>query len=106
MELMARELPFESVSDIAWFNAVLRDVFRAESPTCRLERRGVDLRDAAARRALFDEIDRTSRSVLVLTEGLLLYIPEEDVNAWARELHGRPSFRSWLTDLLSPEAVG
>jgi len=81
-------------------NAVLRD----ERPTCRLERRAVDLADAAARRALFAEVDANARKVLVLTEGVIPYLRDEDVASLADDLRACETFRYWVADYFAPEA--
>ena len=46
-----------------------------DEPHCRLERRAVDLGDAAARRALLADVNGTAQKVLVLTEGVVGYLP-------------------------------
>jgi methyltransferase (TIGR00027 family) len=73
-----------------------------ETPKCRYEARAVDLRDEAARRALFADVGGSSRKTLVITEGLLIYLPPESVAALARDLASQPSFRWWIIDLISP----
>src|SRR5207247_935864 len=50
-------------------------------PGCALQHVGVDLTDAARRRALFDQIGAAARRVLVVSEGLLIYLPPEQVAA-------------------------
>jgi methyltransferase (TIGR00027 family) len=74
-----------------------------EKPRCRLERRAVDLGDAAARRALFDEIDAQAQKVLVLTEGVVGYLAEDEVAALADDLRARPHFVHWLLEYVSPQ---
>jgi O-methyltransferase involved in polyketide biosynthesis len=39
---------------------------------------------------------------MVITEGLLVYLPEAAVQELAADLHSQPSFVLWLTDLASP----
>jgi methyltransferase (TIGR00027 family) len=74
-------------------------------PVCRLTRRGVDLSDSAARAVLFEELADTTRSALVITEGLLVYMNENVVRALAQDLSGRSSIRWWLFDLASPNLL-
>lgn len=73
-----------------------------ETPVCGLERVRLDLSDAGARRGLFGRIAGMGERVLVASEGLLLYLTPEQVGPLASDLHARPSFRWWITDLLSP----
>jgi methyltransferase (TIGR00027 family) len=73
-----------------------------ERPACVLESRAVDLTRAPERRALLEEIGRAHRSVVVVSEGLLIYLDDEQVAALGRDLHALPAFRWWLADLVSP----
>jgi methyltransferase (TIGR00027 family) len=73
-----------------------------ERPVCELERVRLDLADPAARRGLFETVGKRGRRVLVASEGLLLYLSPEQVGPLAIDLHAQPSFRWWMTDLLSP----
>jgi methyltransferase (TIGR00027 family) len=75
-----------------------------ERPACALEYAGVDLTDAAQRNALFARAGMGD-AVLVMTEGLLIYLLPEQVAALARALHAQASFRWWLMDLNSPRAL-
>ncbi|HTQ79752.1 MAG TPA: SAM-dependent methyltransferase [Thermoanaerobaculia bacterium] len=73
-----------------------------ERPRCVFERVALDLAVPAARRALFERVDRETRGpVLAVTEGLLIYLTAEQVAGLAQDL-ARPSFRFWVTDLSSP----
>lgn len=72
-----------------------------ETARCRLERRAVDLGDGAARRALFAEIDASSNQVLVLTEGVVGYLANDEVAALAADLHAQPRFAWWVVEYVS-----
>ena len=74
-----------------------------ETPRCKLERRAVNLGDAAARRALLDEVDATAHKVLVLTEGVVGYLSEDEVTALAADLHARPRLVHWVLEYVSPQ---
>ncbi len=74
-------------------------------PACLLERVGCDLSDVKARRALFHRIGNDSKRLLVVTEGLLIYLKVTDVEFLARDLREVPSFRGWLFDHFAPEVV-
>lgn len=69
---------------------------------CRLERHALDLADSAARRALFTRVGAAADKVLVITEGLLIYLDEAQVRSLAGDLHEQVRFRRWLMDLSSP----
>jgi methyltransferase (TIGR00027 family) len=78
------------------------DMLRDEKPVVRYEAVKVDLTDAARRRALFAQVGAESSRVLVLSEGLLIYLAPDDVAGLARDLHDPQSFRWWVIDLASP----
>jgi methyltransferase (TIGR00027 family) len=78
------------------------DVLKNEKPVCRYERIPADLADVAARRRVFEELGRTSKRALIISEGLLIYLTADDVCGLARDLAGQPSFQSWATDLTNP----
>lgn len=94
---------------LRWFEVDLPDmvdykeqVLADEKPRCRLERMKLDLRDGTARRELFARISSQSKRALVLTEGLIVYLPREQVTELARDLHELETFKDWVTDLSSP----
>ena len=71
-------------------------------PGCVLERIRLDLSDANARRALFTELDRRANKILVLTEGLLIYLDAQEVVSLASDLAACSHFQRWIMDLSSP----
>ncbi|CAN5239431.1 class I SAM-dependent methyltransferase [soil metagenome] len=79
-----------------------RDGMAGESPRCQLELVAADMRDADARRALFERVAALPGTTLVITEGLLLYLEADDVVALSRDLHDIAGASWWLTDLASP----
>lgn len=83
--------------DLAPVLAYKSEVLRDEKPKCALERVPLDLADRDARRELFARI--RGANVLVLTEGLLIYLTPDDVVALGRDLS---PFRHWLLDVASP----
>lgn len=78
-----------------------QEVLAAERPVCVLERVPLDLRDTAARRALFARLGNEAKRVLVVSEGLLVYLETESAAELARDL-AAASFRRWVIDLTSP----
>jgi len=76
-----------------------------ELAACRVEQFPLDLRNRQARRALFARANAEARRVLIVSEGLLLYLAPDEVAALAGDLHAEPRFASWLADLLSPRAA-
>jgi methyltransferase (TIGR00027 family) len=73
-----------------------------ELPICSLESVKLDLTDIASRNALFSKVNATSKRVLVLTEGLLVYLTPAQVASLATDLQVQTHFRWWIFELASP----
>jgi methyltransferase (TIGR00027 family) len=71
-------------------------------PRCQLRRIKVDLANSSARVAMLKEAVGPSRNVLVITEGLLLYLDEPQVRSLAIDLAAQAGIRGWILDLASP----
>jgi methyltransferase (TIGR00027 family) len=106
--LDARPYRLALPSSLRWLHVDLPemvDYFRermtGETPRCELEFISADLREADARRGLFAQV-ASHGPVLVITEGLLVYLESSEVAALARDLHDIAHARWWLTDLASP----
>ena len=76
-----------------------------ETPACRLRRIAADLFQPHVRQTLFTEVNAASAKVLVLTEGLLIYLRAEEVASLASDLHAQSQFNDWITDLAAPFVV-
>ena len=83
---------------LAYKEQLLKDEF----PVCRVERIPLDLTDVAQRRRLFTDINTKTDRVLVITEGLLIYLSEPQVAGLAADLSHQPHFCWWLLELASP----
>ena len=81
------------------------ETLEGEPTACRYEAVTADLRDVKGRRAIFSRLGAGSSRALVLSEGLLIYLPAEQVAALAADLHAQPSFREWMIDLGSPQLL-
>ena len=77
-------------------------ILEQEKPSCALERIRLDLSDGNRRRALFADLNRRANKVLVLTEGLLIYLSADEVAALAKDLAAGSHFQRWILDLHSP----
>lgn len=76
-----------------------------EQPACILERVPLDITDDVARKALLTEIGEQAKRILILTEGLLIYLRGDQVAAIARDLNEQSSIGWWLTEFLAPAAL-
>jgi len=89
------EVDFEPILD--YKRGVLADV----APRCQLERITADLNSESDRRRVLESARQSSR-VLLLTEGLLFYLPAETVRAIATETAG---FYRWIVDISPATAL-
>lgn len=78
------------------------EILAGQEPRCRLERFRLDLADAAGRRALFTQLGQRADKIVVMCEGLLIYLAAEEVASLAEDLAAVSTFRTWLVDLASP----
>jgi methyltransferase (TIGR00027 family) len=96
-------------SSLRWIEADLpalteekEQFLKDAQPRCQLCRIKVDLADSSARAAMLKKAVGTSTEVLVITEGLLLYLDEAQVHSLAMDLGAQPRIRRWILDLASP----
>jgi methyltransferase (TIGR00027 family) len=75
----------------------------SQVPGVRLERVALDLADAGERRKLFARLGAQAKRVLVLTEGVVLYLSEEQVGALADDLHAQESMQFWIAEYFAPQ---
>jgi len=68
-----------------------------ETPHCRRERLIADVNDPAQRRAMYEAVG--TEVTLMITEGLLLYLPAATVDALAAESWKQSSIAQWISDI-------
>lgn len=68
------------------------------APKCRLERLAVDLTDDTARRDILKHAASKVGRILLLTEGLLGYLPSATVEGLVEEVSSLPAFAFWIFD--------
>jgi methyltransferase (TIGR00027 family) len=83
---------------IAYRSAGLQGI----ASVCQYETVALDLANVEARRALFQQVSARSNGVLVVSEGLLVYLSRDQVDDLADDLSAQPQFGRWLFDLASP----
>lgn len=110
--LDARAWRLDVPADLRWVDVdfpVMIDykteIMKDERPACRYEAIATDLTDDAGRSALLARLGAGAQRVMVLSEGLLIYLTPEQVGTLARDLHAQASFRWWLIDLASPKLL-
>jgi methyltransferase (TIGR00027 family) len=77
-------------------------ILAGEKSSCRLERIHLDLSDVEARKPVLAELAQRARKIMVLTEGLLIYLEPTQVVTLAKDLARLPQFQRWILDLHSP----
>ena len=80
------------------------ETLKGERTRCVYEAIRVDLTDAAKRKALFDQLGASASRILVITEGLLIYLDPDEVRGLASDL-ATGGFKWWITDLASPRLL-
>lgn len=76
-----------------------------ERSRCQLERIELDITNHGLRNTLFQQINAAEQPVLVLAEGLLVYLSEAQVRELAEDLANYSSFRRWLFEIASPTVL-
>jgi methyltransferase (TIGR00027 family) len=76
-----------------------------EWPRCRYEAVPADLTDDAKRHSLLARLGVEGKKILVITEGLLIYLTSEQVGGLARDLANQKSMLWWLVDIANPRLL-
>lgn len=99
-------------SDLNWievdFEPLLsykKELLKQEKPKCRLEQIVLDLSKVKERENLFKTVAEKSNNILVITEGLLVYLDEAVVVQLAKDLSAQKSFKYWMQDYSTPESL-
>src|SRR5215831_4949736 len=71
-------------------------------PRCHLTRIKLDLSDQKARIELFEKLNREAGKILVMTEGLIIYLTSSQVASFAADLSSQKNFKRWMFDMVSP----
>ncbi len=100
-------------ADLNWIEVDLPGItqFKEErlasyQPVCRLTRERVDLSDPARREQFFSDLESSAHRAVVITEGLLYYLSENDVIALSDRLMSHPRVQTWLMDLVDSRLFG
>jgi methyltransferase (TIGR00027 family) len=106
--LDARPYRLPLPSSLTWVDVDLPDIteyknkiLAEEKPNCKVERIVADLSDPTVRRALFAQLGARAKKALIITEGLLVYLTEEQVSGLATDLAAIPTFTYWTLEMCS-----
>jgi methyltransferase (TIGR00027 family) len=75
-----------------------------QTPRCRLERLGLDLAQDGERQAFFERLNGSGKRLLVLTEGVVPYLDNQQAGALADDLRRLTHADGWIVDYVSPES--
>jgi methyltransferase (TIGR00027 family) len=110
--LDARPWRMELPPTLRWVDVDLPDILdykleklKGETARCVYQAVKVDLTDDARRHAALTQLGASASRVLVVTEGLLIYLTPEQVGALATDLHAASSFKWWIIDLAHPRLL-
>jgi methyltransferase (TIGR00027 family) len=102
--LDTRPWRLDLASDLRWIEIDFADmldykdrIMSGEKPRCRRERLTVDLNDPVQRSAMYEAAG--SEPALMITEGLLLYLPAATVEALAAESRCQSTVSHWISDI-------
>jgi len=107
--LDARPYRMDLPSSLQWVEVDLpgilaekEKVLNAETPRCDLIRIRLDLADQRARTELFKKLNDKAGKILVMTEGLIIYLTSGQVASLANDLSSQKNFKRWMFDMVSP----
>jgi methyltransferase (TIGR00027 family) len=75
----------------------------SQKPRCRLERVAVDLANLPERRKFLQATNARTKKLLILTEGLVSYLTEEDATSLADDLRAMDHAYGWIVEYFSPQ---
>ncbi|MES1177676.1 MAG: SAM-dependent methyltransferase [Myxococcales bacterium] len=76
----------------------------AEQPRCALQRIALDLSVRGERKELLARVAEGAQKVLLLTEGVIPYLPDDEVARLAEDVRAEPKFRFWAQEYYGIEA--
>ncbi|MEO8627633.1 MAG: SAM-dependent methyltransferase [Betaproteobacteria bacterium] len=76
-----------------------------ETARCRLERVKIDLADLAKRRRLFARVNAQTRKMLVITEGVVPYLDNDQVASLADDLAALDHADFWVVDYMHADTM-
>jgi methyltransferase (TIGR00027 family) len=107
--LDARPYRMDLPSSLQWVEVDLpgiieekEKVLNNETPRCNLTRIKLDLADQKARLELFKKLDSKASKILVISEGLIIYLTSAQVASFASDLSSQKNFKRWTFDMVSP----
>lgn len=97
-------------SDLNWIEVDQEQIIRYkeqllqnEKPTVKLKRIALDLSDRQKRQQLFSELNSNTKKAVILMEGVVPYLTEEQMATVAEDLYTESNFKYWICEYFSSE---
>lgn len=74
------------------------EILKSESPACNLELIAADLSQRTERKKLFWDLSRETRKALVITEGVIWYLADQQAKELSEDIFTMPTFQYWIMD--------
>ncbi len=72
-----------------------------EKPKCQLQRVSLDLTNSVLSQQFFTQMNSECKNAVILTEGVIPYLTEQQVAGLAKSLRAQKNFRHWIVDYYS-----
>jgi methyltransferase (TIGR00027 family) len=89
-------------ADLPALIAEKEGLLKDAQPRCQLRRIEVDLADPGARLSMLKDATGSATQVLMITEGLLLYLEESQVRSLSADINAQAGVKWWILDIASP----
>jgi methyltransferase (TIGR00027 family) len=86
------EVDFESI--INYKNELLK----TDLPVCKLQRVVCDLTNSEERKIALEVLGNGTKKALIITEGVIAYLSNEEAAELSADLHAIPAFEFWIMD--------
>lgn len=107
LDTRAYRLPLPK--ELKWYDIDLPEIsthkektLEKEKPKCNYHLIKMNLADTQERNRFFNEIAKTSKKTLILSEGFLMYLSPSQATELSLELARHSSFRFWMAELIGP----
>jgi methyltransferase (TIGR00027 family) len=74
------------------------EILKAEKPVCKLQRISSDLSIQMERLELFTSLDSYAKRALIITEGVIGYLTNDQAAQLSKDLFAMPKFQYWIQD--------
>jgi O-methyltransferase involved in polyketide biosynthesis len=74
------------------------EILKSENPCCHLERISFDLSQDNDRKELFKQLGSNTKRALIITEGVIGYLTNQQAAKLSEDLFSIPTFHFWIQD--------